>query len=131
FHKRLIAPMAAKENSIWWDDINTPDSVETKNERVNLSFRQAFQTLEDDFGKDPEKWTCNKVHTLEHGHPIGQIKALRSFFNVGPFPVSGTREVINNMSFNYDATGQYHVSSGPSTRRVIDFSDIENSTSIL
>jgi penicillin amidase len=131
FHKRLIAPMAAKENSIWWDDINTPDSVETKNERVNLSFRQAFQSLEDDFGKDPEKWTWNKVHTLEHGHPIGQIKALRSFFNVGPFPVSGTREVINNMSFNYDATGQYHVSSGPSTRRVIDFSDIENSTSIL
>nr|WP_281502584.1 penicillin acylase family protein [Arenibacter sp. F20364] len=131
FHKRLIAPMAAKEKSVWWDDINTQDSVETKNERVNLSFRQAFQSLEEDFGKDPDIWTWNKVHTLEHGHPIGQMKALRSFFNVGPFPISGTREVINNMYFKYDETGLYPATSGPSTRRVIDFSDVENSTSIL
>tara|TARA_R110001606_G_scaffold77657_5_gene179462 strand:+ start:140 stop:658 length:519 start_codon:yes stop_codon:yes gene_type:complete len=123
--------MAAKGNSVWWDDVNTPDSVETKNDRVNLSFRQAFQSLEEDFGTDPKNWTWDKVHTLEHGHPIGQIKALRSFFNVGPFPVSGTREVINNMYFKYDDTGLYPATSGPSTRRVIDFSDIENSTSIL
>ncbi|MDO6602067.1 penicillin acylase family protein [Arenibacter palladensis] len=131
FHKRLIAPMASKDDSVWWDDVNTPDSVETKNVMVNLSFRQAFQSLEEDLGRDPNKWTWNKVHTLEHGHPIGQIKALRSFFNVGPFPVSGTREVINNMYFKYDDTGLYPATSGPSTRRVIDFSDIENSVSIL
>ena len=131
FHKRLIAPMAAKDDSVWWDDVNTPDSVETKNVMVNLSFRQAFQSLEEDLGGEPNKWTWHKVHTLEHGHPIGQIKALRSFFNVGPFPISGTREVINNMYFKYDDTGLYPATSGPSTRRVIDFSDIENSTSIL
>ncbi|MCK0145240.1 penicillin acylase family protein [Arenibacter sp. F26102] len=131
FHKRLIAHMAEKETSVWWDDITTTDSVETKKERVNLSFRQAYQSLEEEFGNNPDKWTWNKLHTLEHGHPIGQIKALRFLFNVGPFPVSGTREVINNMYFNYDDTGFYPVTSGPSTRRVIDFSDIENSTSIL
>lgn len=131
FHKRLIAPMAAKTTSVWWDNVNTSDSVETKNAIVNLAFRQAFQSLEEDFGEDPNLWTWNKVHTVEHGHPIGQMKALRSFFNVGPFPVSGTREVISNMAFNYDDTGSYLVTSGPSTRRVIDFSDIDNSTSIL
>jgi len=131
FHKRLIADLAEKETSVWWDDINTKDSVETKKERINLSFRQAYQSLEEEFGNDSNKWTWNKLHTLEHGHPIGQIKALRSLFNVGPFPVSGSREVINNMDFKYDDTGYYRVSSGPSTRRVIDFSDIENSTSIL
>ncbi len=72
-------------------------------------------------------WTWDKVHTLEHPHPIGQVEALRSFFNVGPFPVNGTREVINNMYFPYGTTGYYETSSGPSTRRVIDFSDVENS----
>ena len=35
------------------------------------------------------------------------------------------------MAFPYDSTGYYRVNSGPSTRRVIDFSDIENSVSIL
>ena len=56
---------------------------------------------------------------------------LRNFFNVGPFPVRGSREVINNMSFPYEEDGINHVTSGPSTRRIIDFSDIENSVSIL
>jgi penicillin amidase len=45
--------------------------------------------------------------------------------------VNGTREVINNLMFPYDSTGFYKVSAGPSTRRVIDFSDIEASMSIL
>ena len=73
----------------------------------------------------------DKVHTLEHKHPIGEVESLRKYFNVGPFPVVGTREVINNLTFPYDSTGYYKVSSGPSTRRIIDFSDVENSLSIL
>jgi penicillin amidase len=131
FHKRLIAPMSGKPKSVWWDNINTKDTVETQTAIVNASFEQAMTSLRKDLGKNMTKWTWEKVHTLEHEHPIGQIKALRSFFNVGPFSVDGTREVINNMSFPYDSTGYYKVTSGPSTRRVIDFSDIENSVSIL
>ena len=130
FLKKQIALMAAKENSIWWDDVLTPDKVETKEQIVQTSFLQAYASLSKDFGEDMSKWSWKKVHTLEHGHPIGQIAALRSFFNVGPFAVAGTREVINNMAFSYDSTGLYKVSYGPSTRRVIDFSDIENSYSI-
>ena len=33
--------------------------------------------------------------------------------------------------FKLDSTGYYKVHSGPSTRRVIDFSDVEKSVSIL
>ncbi len=131
FHKRVIAPMAAKETSVWWDNIATKDTLETHKDIIHLSFVEAFVSLEQEFGADTSKWTWDKVHTLEHGHPIGKIESLRSFFNVGPFPVSGTREVINNLAFPYDETGLYKVSSGPSTRRIIDFSDIENSISIL
>ena len=39
--------------------------------------------------------------------------------------------MINNLTFYYDETGHYKVIAGPSTRRVVDFSDIENSMSIL
>ncbi|MGB3145025.1 MAG: penicillin acylase family protein, partial [Maribacter sp.] len=131
FLKRLIAPMSENESSVWWDDITTQNKKETMKEMVNLSFLEALSSLENDLGDDFEKWTWNKVHTLEHGHPIGQVEALRSYFNVGPFPVTGTRETINNMAFPYDSTGYYKTSSGPSTRRIIDFSDVENSISIL
>ena len=50
---------------------------------------------------------------------------------MGPFEVSGSTEVINNLFFDFTADGNYTVKGGPSTRRVIDFSDIENSWSIL
>jgi penicillin amidase len=68
---------------------------------------------------------------MEHQHPIGKIAALRSIFNVGPFETSGSNEVINNLFFDYSDEKQYTIKGGPSTRRVIDFSDIENSVSIL
>ncbi len=131
FHKRLIAPMAAKTNSVWWDDIRTTDTVETKKDMVQSSFIQAFESLRDDLGSDISEWTWGRLHTIEHPHPIGQIALLRSFFNVGPFPVPGSREVINNMAFQYDGSSSFSVTAGPSTRRVIDFSDVENSMSIL
>lgn len=131
FHKRMIAPMAEKEKSVWWDDVGTKEVVETKKDQVIRAFKAAVLSLEADFGTDKKQWTWDKVHTLEHKHPIGNVRALKFFFNVGPFPISGTREVINNMSFSYDGTGTYPVTAGPSTRRVIDFSDVENSSSIL
>ncbi|WP_350288377.1 penicillin acylase family protein [uncultured Croceitalea sp.] len=129
--KRHIAWGTAKEIGLWWDNVHTKDKVETRGDIALKSFADAWTSLVRDFGPDPSNWTWDKVHTIEHGHPIGQVAALRKYFNVGPFPVHGTREVINNMSFPYDSTGFYKVSSGPSTRRIIDFSDIENSISIL
>ena len=130
-HKRVIAPMAANSESIWWDNVNTKDVFETQSEIIQKSFKDAVADLRNSLGEDSNTWQWSRVHTIEHAHPIGQVAALRSFFNVGPFPVNGTREVINNMAFGYGDTGDYKVSSGPSTRRVIDFSDIENSMSIL
>ncbi|TMM57099.1 penicillin acylase family protein [Maribacter algarum] len=129
--KRVIAPLVNKPNSVWWDDVKTKDKKETQAEIVQAAFQDALVSLRKDFGPNVNDWTWDKVHSIEHGHPIGQVAALRSFFNVGPFPIHGSREVINNLGFRYNSEGYYKVGSGPSTRRVIDFSDIENSMSIL
>ena len=131
FVKRLIAPMSKNENSVWWDDVTTAEIQETRKDIINTSLKQAWENLEENLGSDPKEWTWSRIHILEHGHPMGQVEALRPYFNVGPFPVTGTREVINNMAFPYTENGHYEISSGPSTRRVIDFSDVENSMSIL
>jgi len=131
FSKRIIATLVDIPNSIWWDDILTENIKETHEDIIQKSFEEALAFLIEDFGEDETQWTWNKVHSLEHEHPMGQVAALRPFFNVGPFPISGSREVINNMGFGYNSEGFYKVGSGPSTRRVIDFSDVENSMSIL
>jgi len=129
--KQIIEPQSKNENSVWWDDVTTKNKKETRMEIVTKSFQEAITALEKQLGKDVSSWTWNRVHTLEHQHPLGQVAALRSTFNVGPFEVSGSAEVINNLFFNFTDSGDYQVKGGPSTRRVIDFSDIENSTSIL
>ena len=76
-------------------------------------------------------WNWGKVHTVEHEHPLGKIAALRKLFDVGPFAAPGSNEVINNQFFGFNKEGKYYVKGGPSTRRIVDFSDIENSWSIL
>ena len=128
--KKVAANQMARESSVWWDDITTTDEKETKNDIVAKSLKEALVFLEKQLGSDINSWNWSRVHTIEHQHPMGQVKSLRSYFNVGPFEINGGKEVINNLSFNLDSTGYYKVRSGPSTRRVIDFSNIEGSMSI-
>lgn len=129
--KRVIADHLQKDNSVWWDDINTSNKTETKKEILSKSLVEAVASLEKQLGNEIKDWNWGKVHTLEHQHPLGTIASLRSYFNVGPFPIKGAREVIDNRNYKYNDSGVYKVFAGPSTRRIIDFSDIENSRSIL
>ena len=129
--KKIIAVQLARDNSIWWDDVSTPNKKESKKDILTLAFKNSISFLEHQLGNNSSGWTWSKVHTIEYRHPMGKIAALRSYFNVGPFTIHGSSEVINNLAFNLDSTGYYKVTAGPSTRRVIDFSNVENAKSIL
>jgi penicillin amidase len=88
--------------------------------------------LKKQLGDDVNKWNWSRVISVEHEHAIGKAGGvLRDFFNVGPFKTTGGNEVINNQIFKLDSTGFYKVTAGPSTRRVVDFSDVENGLSII
>jgi penicillin amidase len=129
--KQIIEPQSKNVNSVWWDDITTKNKKETRTEILNKSFHEGITALENQLGKEVNSWTWDRVHTLEHQHPLGKVAALKGIFNVGPFNVPGSTEVINNLFFDFTDNGEYIVKGGPSTRRVIDFSDIENSMSVL
>lgn len=129
--KRVIAEQIEKDSSIWWDNISTKNKIETKKEILSKSLVEAVASLEKQLGTDIKAWNWGKVHTLEHPHPLGKVAALKNYFNVGPFPIKGAREVIDNRGYDFTDSGLYAVNAGPSTRRIIDFSDIENSISIL
>ena len=129
--KQLIATQSKNDSSVWWDNKDTKDKKESRKEILNTSFHEAILSIENQLGKEVGQWNWDKVHTLEHPHPLGKVAVLRKIFNVGPFEVSGSNEVINNLMFDITGSGIYTVKAGPSTRRVIDFSDIENSRSIL
>ncbi|MGI9533244.1 penicillin acylase family protein [Lutimonas sp.] len=130
-YKRQIAKQMKWNRSVWWDDVKTKEVKELKDEIITRSFHQAMSELEVQFGGDIDDWIWSEALQVTHKHAFDKNGTLRSFFNVGPFTTDGGIEVINNQLFKLSPTGNYEVIAGPSTRRVIDFSDIENAKAIL
>lgn len=129
--KQMIAAQTQNAASPWWDNIKTKNQKETQSDILTQSFKKAVASLEKQFDSNPNHWQWKKVHKVEFQHPIGKINLFSGFFNVGSFPISGSNEVINNQLFIYSDDAGLNVKGGPSTRRIIDFSDIENSWSVL
>ncbi len=130
-YKRQIAKQIKSRKSIWWDDINTKQVKENRDEIFTRSLHETVTALEEQFGDDIKNWTWNKAITVTHKHAFDKVPSLKSFFNVGPFVTNGSNEVLNNQIFAINNNGIYEVTAGPSTRRIIDFSDIENSITVI
>ena len=125
--KRSIQNLLNNPNSKWWDNHETI-AVEHAQDIFTQALSKTITELTAQLGEEPKYWKWGKVHTLTHDHAMSQNEALAPYFSVGPYEVSGTNEVINNMLFGLNAEGTYKVKGGPSTRRIIDFSDIENNS---
>ncbi len=114
--------LAADAASPWWDHQGTADVVETREVTLQKAWRATMLHLRSSFGSDPARWAWGQTHTLTHNHPLGQQKPLDKLFSVGPFGVPGGRELPNALGSGI-GPGPWAVTYGPSTRRVIDFSD--------
>ena len=131
FIEKVLPVQSKRVNSVWWDNVATKDKIESKEEIVTSSFRNTFSFLQNQLGENVEYWTWDRVVSVEYKHAVGEVAALRKYFNVGPFVTNGGDQVINNQIYDIDSTGVYKVKAGPSTRRIVDFSDVENSLAIL
>ena len=129
--KQTIAFQIQNTSSPWWDNILTKNKIENREEILIKSFKEAVSSLKNQLGNNVNSWTWKSVHQVEYKHPLGSVAMLRPFFNVGIFEIEGSNEVINNTMFDYSDEKMYTIKAGPSTRRIVDFSEIENSRSIL
>lgn len=114
---------------IWWDNPKT-NLRENSGHTLLLAFKDAIKELEEVSGKDINNWKWGSYHTLEFIHPLGKSKYLAPIFNKGPLPIHGAYNLINNFQRSGFENG-FTVNSGPSTRRIIDFGNIERSYGIL
>ncbi|MCI2230197.1 penicillin acylase family protein [Polaribacter sp. MSW13] len=131
FVEKVLPVQVKKEKSIWWDDISTKNKIETKEEIITKSFLKMYSFLVNQLGENVEDWKWERVLSVEYKHAVGEVALLRKYFNVGPFKTTGGDQVINNQVYDLDSTGVYKIKAGPSTRRIVDFSDVDNSLGIL
>ncbi|MGY6650091.1 penicillin acylase family protein [Wenyingzhuangia sp. IMCC45574] len=128
--KRTLNKFIYRPNSPWWDNVNTKEKEDFK-QIATTTFKACVKELKTQLGENIETWKWEKVHTIEHEHALAKMELLKKIFNVGPFPITGGNQTINNTMWDYTDTGFYKTNAGPSTRRIVDFSDIENSYAIL
>jgi penicillin G amidase len=128
--KNSYAIFMKNDSSPWWDDVHTKDVKESRAKIVQGAADKTLELLKKTCGEKPSDWVWGKIHTLTHEHPLGAVKPLDKFFNVGPFSVDGGSEVLNNLSFSLDTTGYFKVDVGPALRKITDFSSIENGETI-
>ena len=72
-----------------------------------------------------------KVLILQHPFSFKTVSKIKKSFIEHAFLSKIASEVIDNRIFNYIELENYSTTGKPSKRRVIDFSEIENSISIL
>jgi penicillin amidase len=114
---RVTARLLAQGTSPWFDDVRTP-VVETRDDIVRKSLREALADLRAKWGGDSKNWRWGNLHTVTLSHPFGLRKPLDRIFNVGPFPVNGGSTAL--VSFEYDLNKPFDVTVGPSFRQIFD-----------
>ncbi|HEU5293117.1 MAG TPA: penicillin acylase family protein [Cyclobacteriaceae bacterium] len=128
--KNSVNSFIKNDQSPWWDDVRTKDVKETRSIIFEKAAVKTLALLKETCGEKPEDWVWGKIHTLKHKHPLGAISLLDKFFSVGPFSVDGGNEVLNNLHFQLDTTGYFHVDGGPALRKITDLSSIENGETV-
>jgi penicillin amidase len=127
FHafKRLVY----NQNHSFWDDIRT-DRVESGADIITQSFKDSIADLTKKLGYRIEFWNWGRLHQVEYKHPLGSIKPLNYFFNIGPVQANGGRYVINNLGHK-KTLNDFSVVHAPATRRIIDMANTKESFGIF
>jgi penicillin G amidase len=125
---RVTARLMAEGTSPWFDDVRTT-FVETRDDIVRRSLREAVAELSGKYGTDTKNWRWGNLHTVSLRHPFGLRKPLDRIFNIGPFPVNGASTAL--ISFEYDLNKPFEATVGPSFRQIFDMGKNGDFRSVL
>lgn len=118
-------------NSHWFDDVTTPDVVETRDQVMLASFEQAIVDVKIRLRADLTQWRWGDLHVANfENQTLGQsgIAPIEALFNRGGFGTGGGASIVNATGWR---VGQgFEVTSVPSFRMIVDFSNFNNSLGI-
>ena len=119
-------------NDPLWDDKNSEEVVETRNDIYIASLVETVQQLEKKYGKDASKWpTWGQLHTATFKNgTLGESRVflIEDLFNRGPFQTGGGQSLVN--ATGWDVGVGFEVDWLPSMRMIVDFSNFNNSLTV-
>ena len=128
---RKLREVFETKKSTWVDNVNTPGIKETLEDIIYKSYEDMYNEVVDRFGINKSNWMWGDAHSLTHKHILSKIKILDYLFslNVGPFKSGGSSWTPN--AGGYSLYDPYFQTSGASMRRIVDFSNLNETLMIL
>jgi len=127
-----IHELAAKPDDAWWDNANTSDKTETRDDIFIRAFRTALDRITKERGTDRAKWAWGQIHTATFvSNPLGAsgIDPIESLVNRGAYETGGGADIVNATGWNA-GSGKFDVVSLPSMRMIVDLNDLSQSVTI-
>jgi penicillin amidase len=131
-HMWATTLLLAEPHNPWWDAVQTPDRVETRDDILLLSLQQAQAEMVQTMGADRAQWRWGDLHTATFvNQPLGSLPILDRLVNRGPMGVDGGSNVVNATgSIGPHGDDYFAVFGLPSMRMVVDLSDLSRSVSM-
>ena len=127
----VMRQLVQQPNDFFWDDKETTDKVETRDDIIDRSFAAAVKEMRSLQGRDMSEWKWGELHTSTFRNgTLGNsgVGLIESLFNRGPFPTGGGSAIVNATSWS--SADSYEVTHVPSLRGIYDLSNLDNSLTI-
>lgn len=104
FNREVMRRMLDQPDARWWDNINTTDVTETRDDILAKSLSDAAAALTAEFGADSTGWNWGKLHTATFRHQVMGGQPVAFMFNRGPVAVDGGSGILNNTGGNLNVS---------------------------
>jgi penicillin amidase len=125
---QVVDDLLDQPDSTWWDDQDTPDVVEDRDDILREAMLEARDEVTRLDAVNVEDWEWGHLHRLDlRNQTLGEsgVGPVEWLVNRGGWEVGGANASVN--ASGWDATDPYTVDYGPSMRMVVSLADFDDS----
>jgi penicillin amidase len=129
FWQERLQKMLLDGASAWFDNIQTSDRKETRDDLFHQAGLNAIQNMSAKLGDNPDNWQWGKVHHHDFLSPIRRSGAGKDFLGGGSHPAAGSGETLYRGLYDFNAP--FNITVSASLRMVVDMADPDKILAVL
>ena len=129
--KNLIEKTRVTGQSLWCDNVNTPDVTESFHDNIRTAFQQSMDTLTSMYGPEVKSWEWGQLHKVALMHPMGTVPIVEKLFKVnrGPYSIGGSSHTV--CPYGYPKGSSFIANHVASERHIFHTADWDRSLTVI